>query len=314
MKATLLSLLGGIHVLGQYNKVLLKDVTAITLQEGRMTAGRRSSPVQQLACVGGSCSSFQPSSVVCMNIGFDGSDVQWKCEADFPDGYSFGRVTVGCEGYGYDYPEDPYILKDSCGLEYTVKSVPLTGGSGYGNDQGNYNQDSRPWQSRSQTWGHGGGQSQWAKNLMSFIVLGLLVYVLKESCCPSRRGGGYGGEGGGGGGGGGGDQPGWGGNTGGGSGSYYGGSMGVPGVGRGGYGGFMGGMGLGGALGYMLGRRNAGGGMGYGGNNMYGTGNYGYGGATYRAPMSTSFGGGSRPSSATGGTVRRAAYGGTTRR
>ena len=33
--------------------------------------------------------------------------------------YRFGEVEVVCEGY--DYPEDPYITKGSCGLEYTLE-------------------------------------------------------------------------------------------------------------------------------------------------------------------------------------------------
>jgi len=32
--------------------------------------------------------------------------------------HRFGNVEVICEGY--DYPDDPYILKGSCGLEYTL--------------------------------------------------------------------------------------------------------------------------------------------------------------------------------------------------
>ena len=32
--------------------------------------------------------------------------------------FRFGNVEVVCEGY--DYPDDPYILKGSCGLEYTI--------------------------------------------------------------------------------------------------------------------------------------------------------------------------------------------------
>jgi hypothetical protein len=30
-----------------------------------------------------------------------------------------GRIEVVCEGY--DYPDDPYILQGSCGLEYRVE-------------------------------------------------------------------------------------------------------------------------------------------------------------------------------------------------
>lgn len=32
--------------------------------------------------------------------------------------YRFGQIEVVCEGY--DYPDDPYILKGSCSLEYTL--------------------------------------------------------------------------------------------------------------------------------------------------------------------------------------------------
>jgi hypothetical protein len=38
--------------------------------------------------------------------------------ADVQD-YRLGSVSVACEGY--DYPEDPYILAGSCGLEYTLE-------------------------------------------------------------------------------------------------------------------------------------------------------------------------------------------------
>ena len=33
--------------------------------------------------------------------------------------YRFGEIEVVCEGY--DYPEDPYITKGSCGLDYTLE-------------------------------------------------------------------------------------------------------------------------------------------------------------------------------------------------
>ena len=46
-------------------------------------------------------------------------EVRWECEADFDQRYRFGRLQVSCEGYANS--EDPYILKDSCGLEYEVE-------------------------------------------------------------------------------------------------------------------------------------------------------------------------------------------------
>ncbi|XP_055488630.1 store-operated calcium entry-associated regulatory factor isoform X2 [Leucoraja erinacea] len=101
-------------------RVLLREVQSLTLYSGRYTNGRRSSPVPQLQCVGGtaSCTSFIPQVVQCYNKGWDGYDVQWECKADMDIAYRFGAVTVSCEGY--NYPEDPYILRGSCGLEYVI--------------------------------------------------------------------------------------------------------------------------------------------------------------------------------------------------
>ncbi|CAI5441306.1 unnamed protein product [Caenorhabditis angaria] len=108
------------------DKVKLRDVSAITLYKGRMTTGRRASPQQQIKCVGGSAKGqYQPSTVQCTNQGFDGQDVQWKCDADLPHDMEFGAISVSCEGY--DYPDDPYVLKGSCGLEYELE---YTSGSG----------------------------------------------------------------------------------------------------------------------------------------------------------------------------------------
>jgi hypothetical protein len=56
------------------DKVLLTNVKTLTLHAGKSTAGRRSSPVPQLSCLGG-CSkvSRQPSTVQCYNRGDDGA-------------------------------------------------------------------------------------------------------------------------------------------------------------------------------------------------------------------------------------------------
>lgn len=39
---------------------------------------------------------------------------KWECKADMDNAYRFGETTVVCEGY--DYPEDPYVLRGSCGV------------------------------------------------------------------------------------------------------------------------------------------------------------------------------------------------------
>lgn len=57
--------------------------------------GRRSAPVPQLNCVGGSARGrFKPRAVQCVKQGFDGTDYQWKCSADMPQEYEFGQVCI----------------------------------------------------------------------------------------------------------------------------------------------------------------------------------------------------------------------------
>lgn len=103
-----------------YQKVKLKDVDVLTLYQGKMTNGRRSAPVPQLQCQGGTagCGAFVPEVVQCYNRGSDGIDVQWECKTDMDNEYRFGKISVSCEGY--DYAEDNYVLAGSCGLEYTI--------------------------------------------------------------------------------------------------------------------------------------------------------------------------------------------------
>ncbi|XP_072445254.1 store-operated calcium entry-associated regulatory factor [Chiloscyllium punctatum] len=102
-------------------RILLRDVQTLTLYSGKYTTGRRTHPVPQLQCVGGSagCSVLLPKVVQCYNKGWDGYDVQWECKTDMEKAYQFGAITVSCEGY--NYPEDPYILRGSCGLEYVIE-------------------------------------------------------------------------------------------------------------------------------------------------------------------------------------------------
>lgn len=55
-------------------KVLLTNVKSLTLDAGKLTTGRRSSPVPQLKCLGG-CNKVnrQPNFVQCYNRGDDGT-------------------------------------------------------------------------------------------------------------------------------------------------------------------------------------------------------------------------------------------------
>lgn len=44
---------------------------------------------------------------------------QWQCKADLENAYRFGQMEVSCEGY--DYPDDPYILRGSCSLLFSLE-------------------------------------------------------------------------------------------------------------------------------------------------------------------------------------------------
>jgi len=105
------------------DSVLLEGVKAVTFKRGQLTNARRVSAIQQMRCVGGTArghTEYEPDVVQCTNVGNDGTgNIQWKCEAELDSSVRFGETTVNCEGY--NYPDDPNILKGSCGLEYTLE-------------------------------------------------------------------------------------------------------------------------------------------------------------------------------------------------
>ncbi|CAO3570549.1 unnamed protein product [Mortierella alpina] len=190
-----------------HKKVRLRDVQTLTFHKGRLTTGRRTSPVPQTSCVGGNaCGDFEPDVIQCKNAGFDGSNVQWKCQAELPDNLKFGKLDVYCEGF--DYPDDPYVLKGSCGLEYNLHYTDMR-----------YDQRS-PW--GTPQWVHRAKSHSWTDTIFLSVWIGVVGYILYSfvRACLQRpvdgdapppyraSGGGSGGHGGGGGGGG--DGGGWG--------------------------------------------------------------------------------------------------------
>lgn len=103
------------------NAVLLSQVKTLTLRDGQQTSSRRVSPIPQMTCVGGSAKGLYTIDVMrCKNAGaeYDTEDVQWTCQAALPPEFKLGGTEVVCEGY--DSPDDPYILKGSCGVEYRL--------------------------------------------------------------------------------------------------------------------------------------------------------------------------------------------------
>jgi hypothetical protein len=73
----------------------------------------------------------------CKNSGadYDENSIQWTCTASLPEEFKLGSTDVICEGY--DYPEDPYILKGSCGVEYRL-ILTEKGQEKYGKDKGGW--------------------------------------------------------------------------------------------------------------------------------------------------------------------------------
>lgn len=171
------------------DKVLLSDISVLTLKNGAMTTGRRSSPVQQVSCVGGNAKgAYIPQVVQCYNRGSDGNDIQWECKTDMDNAYRFGAVEVSCEGY--DYSDDPYVLKGSCGLEYTLEYTKeglqqqqQRGGGHhnyYGDDQGSYY--STPKKSS--------GLNPFG-DLIMLAIVGIIIYAIYHTCIrtPDRSAG-----------------------------------------------------------------------------------------------------------------------------
>jgi len=158
---------------GAPDAILLDQVQALTFSKGRMTTGRRNSPIPQLQCVGGTASGemkLAPSAVQCRNVGSDGfGNVQWKCEADLDSSVRFGETVVSCEGYSH--PDDPYILKGSCGLEYTLDYTE----QGRQNREQHYGHSSTPYSTYSHTDSHSG--VKWGTVIM-WVVIGLIAYGL----------------------------------------------------------------------------------------------------------------------------------------
>ncbi|OBT99012.1 hypothetical protein VE01_02496 [Pseudogymnoascus verrucosus] len=116
--------------------VLLSQVKSLTLRSTASTAHRRVPAIPQLKCMGGNgCRHHQVDVMRCKNAGsdYDDENIQWTCTADLPEEFKLGSTDVICEGY--DGPEDPRVLKGSCGVEYrlllTKRGEEVYGGGGH---------------------------------------------------------------------------------------------------------------------------------------------------------------------------------------
>jgi hypothetical protein len=86
-----------------------------------------------------------------VNRGTDGYDVQWACSAELDKRVKLGDIDVSCEGYRD--PDDPYVLKGSCGLRYTLEYTAQ--GKEEASSQsswGSYNQNATPQSTEGGSW------------------------------------------------------------------------------------------------------------------------------------------------------------------
>jgi len=173
---------------GAQDRVWLESVKALTLKSGEYTHARRVSAIPQLQCVGGEAigyNKYYPTVVQCINVGGDGAgDVNWECKADLDSDVRFGKTVVSCEGY--DYSEDPYILKGSCGLEYELEFTSQGRQRQQGGSYSSYGQNS--YGQYVQQASHGSG---WA-SLIFFGIFALIIFGLVRQCMQNSASGTYG--------------------------------------------------------------------------------------------------------------------------
>lgn len=105
------------------NAILLSGVQTLTLRgNGAQTTHRRVSSIPQLKCVSprAICALYDVDTMRCTNQGssYGDEDVEWSCTASLPRELKLGSTEVICEGYAS--PDDPYVLKGSCGVEYRL--------------------------------------------------------------------------------------------------------------------------------------------------------------------------------------------------
>lgn len=60
------------------SKVALASIKSLTFYKDALTKARRTDPIPQLNCLGKACELFTPDAVRCINVGGEGTDVDWK--------------------------------------------------------------------------------------------------------------------------------------------------------------------------------------------------------------------------------------------
>lgn len=182
------------------NAILLSGVQSLTLRgDGALSTNRRVSAIPQLKCISPSaiCNLYSIDVMRCSNQGssYGGEDVEWSCSASLPAELKLGSTDVICEGYAS--PDDPYVLKGSCGVEYRLVLTEV-GEQRYPDIASG----------GPKLFGNGEGGTDYSAWIFTFIFVGILAWIVYSACVApnraggapaARRGGGFGGGGGGGG-------------------------------------------------------------------------------------------------------------------
>ena len=192
-------------------KVLLSNVRTLTLRKDAKTSHNRVSALPQLNCIGGTAKGlYEIDTLRCKNAGggYSDDDVQWTCTANLPSEFKLGSTDVICEGFAG--PEDPYVLKGSCGVEYRLM-LTEAGEEIFGRKGGSKGE-------KGDDWWEWEGDAKRSKSGSMVAVLFWIAFVgvvawmlyaafIRDAVPRRPRGGARGGFGGWGGGGSGGDDP-----------------------------------------------------------------------------------------------------------
>jgi len=103
----------------------------------------------------------------------DEDSISWACKADVPKYFKLGSTDVICEGYAN--PDDPYVLKGSCGVEYRLMLTD----AGYEKYGGSSFKVSKFARSSNDLW----------PTMFGFIFFAVLAYIVYSAITQARTGG-----------------------------------------------------------------------------------------------------------------------------
>jgi hypothetical protein len=100
-------------------KIKLKDIQVLTFRKNEYVLSRKGR-FPQLQCTSGCSNQDFVDAVQCKNVGSDGIDVNWECQAQLPPHLKLSNTYVVCESFDQMRPYDPYVILGSCSLDYSL--------------------------------------------------------------------------------------------------------------------------------------------------------------------------------------------------